>query len=98
MPSAAVCSPIEVTGLVTPSQALSFLNSGSGVPLEWQYGKPKFSPDFDTRFNSSSNLASPAQSRPLSVNHSSLVLGCQSKPTELRTPRATTSMPEPSGL
>ena len=37
-------------------------------------------------------------SRPLSVNQSSRVCGCQSKPTVLRTPRANTSSPEPSGF
>src|SRR5450759_2949603 len=43
-------------------------------------------------------LSSPSQSRPLSVNHSSFVSGCQSKPTEFLTPRATISKPEPSDL
>ena len=38
------------------------------------------------------------QSRPLSVNHSSRVCGCQSKPTVLRTPLANISVPVPSGF
>src|SRR6266403_1411207 len=37
-------------------------------------------------------------SRPLSVNHSSRVFGCQSKPTVLRTPSANTSRLDPSGF
>ena len=49
-------------------------------------------------FSSSGGASSPSMSRPLSVNHSSFVRGCQSKPTELRTPRAKTSSPVPSGF
>ncbi len=64
----------------------------------WQYGKPKCSPLAGATFNSSGGTSSPIMSRPLSVNQSSFVTGCQSKPTVLRTPLAKTSMPEPSGL
>jgi hypothetical protein len=56
-------------------------------------GKPPLS-----RLSSSCGPPLPAQSRPLSVNHNSCVTGCQSKPTVLRTPRATISMPDPSAL
>ena len=42
-------------------------------------------------------MSSPIESRPLSVNQSSFVTGCQSNPTVLRTPRAKTSKPVPSG-
>ena len=41
--------------------------------------------------------SSPSQSRPLSVNQSSLVAGCQSNPTVLRMPRAKVSRLVPSG-
>ena len=70
------------------------------MPMAWQYGKPKLAPSmfFGMRLSSSSGPALPAQSRPLSVNHNSLVTGCQSKPTVLRMPRATISMPVPSAL
>ena len=48
------------------------------------------------RLSSSGGWSSPSQSRPLSVNHSSPVPGWKSKPTELRTPRATISgLPPP---
>jgi hypothetical protein len=45
----------------------------------------------------SPGTSSPSASRPLSVNHSSRVAGCQSNPTLLRTPSANTSIPDPSG-
>ncbi len=89
---------MSVTGRVTPLQASCFLKSGSATPFAWQYGKPKFAPGLARRFSSSCGPSSPAQSRPWSVNQSSFVFGCQSKPTEFRTPRATTSLPLPSGL
>jgi glutaminase len=50
------------------------------------------------RFMVSLGVSSPIQSRPWLLNHNSLVTGCQSKPTVLRTPRARTSMLEPSAL
>jgi hypothetical protein len=37
-------------------------------------------------------------SRPLSVNQSSRVSGCQAKPTVFRMPRANVSKAEPSGF
>ena len=48
--------------------------------------------------DSSIGMSLESQSRGLSVNDSSLVRGWTSKPTVLRTPRATTSMPLPSAL
>lgn len=42
--------------------------------------------------------SSPIMSAPLSVNQSSCVTGCQSKPTVLRMPRATTSRLLPSAF
>src|SRR5437667_11248599 len=98
MPSTAACGPSRATGVVTPLHGSSFLNCESGMPLAWQYGNPKFSPALETRFSSSSGPSSPIQSRPLSVNHSSPVFGCQSNPIELRMPRAITSMPDPIGV
>ena len=89
MPIAAACGPIGATGSVTPSQALAFFTSGSGVPLAWQYGKPKFAPDA-WRCGSARprGPSSPTQSRPWSVNHSSLGLRDASRSRrELRTPR-----------
>src|SRR5580704_273940 len=41
-------------------------------------------------------MSSPKLSRPLSVNHISFDPGCQSNPTELRTPVAYASIPDPS--
>ena len=64
----------------------------------WQYGKPKCIPFFGAWFNSSGGRSSPIQSRPLSVNHSSFVSGCQSKPTVFRTPEAKISRSFPSGF
>ena len=41
------------------------------------------SPFFGAWFSSSGGMSSPSRSRPLSVNHSSRVRGCQSKPTRV---------------
>ena len=49
-----------------------------------------------TKFSSSFGISSLIQSRPLSVNQRSPVLGWKSNPTVLRTPEATVSMPLPS--
>jgi hypothetical protein len=73
------------------------LNSGSAIRPAWQYGKPKCIPARGARSSSSGGNSLPSSSRPLSVNHSSWVTGCQAKPTELRTPLANTSSPVPSG-
>ena len=48
--------------------------------------------------SSSLGTSSPIMSRPLSVNQSDLSAGLQSKPTELRMPRATVSTPLPSAF
>ncbi len=55
-------------------------------------------PTLASRFSSSCGRSSESQSRWLSVNQSSPVFGWKSKPTVLRTPRATISMPLPSRL
>ena len=72
--------------------------SGSAMSPPWQCGKPKCIPRCGAWFSSSGGTSSPIMSRPLSVNQSSFVTGCQSKPTVFLTPRATTSIAEPSGF
>ena len=93
-----VRGPASTRAATKSRQGNSLPNSGSGTSPPWQYGKPKWSPSCGARFSSSGGLSSPSQSRPLSVNHSSFVSGCQSNPTVFRTPRATISKPDPSGL
>ena len=68
------------------------------MPVPWQYGKPKSSPARGATLSSHGGASSPSQSRPLSVNQSCFVTGCQVKPTVLRMPRANTSWPEPSAF
>src|SRR6185436_19365602 len=64
----------------------------------WQNGKPKCRPGFQATLSSSFGTSSPSASRPLSVNQSSRDVGCQSKPTVLRTPSANISRFDPSGF
>ena len=54
----------------------------------WQYGYPKCRPFRGAWSNRSFGTSSPSQSRPWVVKYNSLVTGCQSKPTLLRTPWA----------
>ena len=98
MPSEATCAPNFCAGGVNSLHLRPAAKSGSGTSPPWQCGKPKCIPALGAWFSSSGGTSSPIMSRPLSVNHSSFVCGCQSKPTLFLTPRATTSMAEPSGF
>src|SRR6267154_387083 len=96
MPNDAECGLSRPTGGVNSLHDLPQPNSGSTILPCRQYGAPKCSPTLVTRLSSSSGTSSDIQSRPLSVKYICLVSGFQSNPTELRTPNATTSAPDPS--
>ena len=76
----------------TPCTSGSCRTPGRACRPGGRTGSRSSCPSCATRFSVSFGRSSPSQSRPWLVNHSCLVFGCQSKPTELRTPCATFSI------